>query len=59
MLIESDVLDQIYDLVADMSPIDQMERTDLESLQARLADMPDPNLDELWEMVLLKTGSHD
>lgn len=59
MLIESDVLDQIYDLVADMSPIDQMDRTDLESLQARLADMPDPNLDELWEMVLLKTGSHD
>jgi hypothetical protein len=59
MLIESDVLDQIYDLVADMSPIDQMERADLESLQARLADMPDPNLDELWEMVLLKTGSHD
>jgi hypothetical protein len=57
MLIESDVLDQIYDLVADMSPIDQMDRTDLESLQARLADMPDPNLDELWEMVLLKTGS--
>lgn len=59
MLIESDVLDQIYDLVADMSPIDQMTQTDLESLQARLADMPDPNLDELWEMVLLKTGSHD
>ena len=59
MLIESDVLDQIYDLVADMSPIDQMERADLESLQARLTDMPDPNLDELWEMVLLKTGSHD
>lgn len=57
MLIESNVLDQIYDLVADMSPIDQMTQTDLESLQARLADMPDPNLDELWEMVLLKTGS--
>lgn len=57
MLIESNVLDQIYDLVADMSPIDQMTQTDLESLQARLADMPDPNLDELWELVLLKTGS--
>jgi hypothetical protein len=48
---------RIPDLVENPQLLDELDPEDLFSLQAALQEMDDPHLDDLWELVLARTGS--
>lgn len=50
---------RIPDLVENPQLLDELDPNDLFSLHAALQEMDDPRLDNLWELVCVRTSSLD